>query len=57
MLQLSQVLLGQPKADSALLALLAPLPLAWKLAMIAVGVFLVAWKRPMPAPQAAGGLA
>lgn len=57
LLQLAHELVNHPKADSPVLALLAPLPLAWKLAMAAIGAALLAWKRPLPAARAAGGLA
>lgn len=57
LLQLASTLVGYPKADSSVLALLSALPWAWKLAMLAAGALLLAWKRPLLAAPAAAGLA
>lgn len=64
-LQLSHALTGYPALEVnpndedsvSLPALLAPLPVAWKLTMLLVGAGLLAWKRPQPPAQAAVGLA
>lgn len=57
LLQLSSSLLSHPKPDSPLLALFSPLPLVWKLTMLAVGAALLVWKRPQSTPKTAAGLA